>query len=298
MKNIRPETYGIPDLTSNVAITETEWTAGTYTTGTLRYVGINLYEVVADPSTADEPTVGAAKAVPTWILVGQINRWRMFNGALHQPTQQAGGPLSVTLQTKGVVNSVVALKCKALEAVVTVTDALEGEVYSNTVPLVDNDVVLDIYDYFFEPIALKSEFVLIDLPSYPNAEVAVSFDSGTDDTECGALVLGQQTTYGSTYLNFSLRDRFFSLRERNEFGAFLDTTTRPVAREATFDVFLSSQSVSRILSLVTDVRDIPTVFIGGEDENHSIVFGFPSEPEVDQLTKEHAKLTLTVLGQT
>ncbi|MBM1817157.1 hypothetical protein [Pseudosulfitobacter pseudonitzschiae] len=298
MKNINPELFGTADLTTNVAITETEWTAGTHSLGDQRYVGKDLYEVVADPNTTDEPTAGAVAVPPTWVLVGQINRWRMFNGALHQPTTQTGGPITVTLSSAGIINAVAALKCIATEVTVTVTDATDGEVYSNTISLVDNENILDIYDYFFAPIVLKGEFALFDLPPYAGAEIEITLDAGTSDTECGALVLGQQAVLGETYLSFSVRDRFFSLRERNAFGDFLDVTSRPVAREATFDVSIESRSAAQVLRLIQDRRDVPTVFVGGEDEEHSIVFGFPDEPEVTQLSKELTRLNLTILGQT
>ena len=298
MKNINPETFGVADLTSDVPITETEWAAGTYATGVQRYVGKDLYEVTATPDTTDEPTAGAAEAVPTWTLIGQINRWRMFNGALRSPTEQTAGPISVTLASSGIVDAVAGLNCIATEVTVTVTDATDGLVYDRTISLVDNDNVLDIYDYCFAPILLKSEFSLFDLPPYAGADIGVTLDGGSGDTRCGVLVAGQQTVLGGTYLNFTLRDRFFSLRERNTFGEFLDVTSRPVAREATFDVSIESRSVSQVLRNIMDRRDVPTVFVGGEDEEHSIVFGFPDEPEVEQLSKGLTRMILTVLGQT
>lgn len=297
MKNIRPASFDIADLVSNVPITETAWTAGTYTQGDQRYVGIDIYEVVA-ASTTDEPTAGAALETPSWILVGQINRWRMFNGALYQPTIRTGGPLEVTVTVDTLVNAVAVLKCDASTAVVTMTDATDGEVYNRTVQLVDNSNVQNAYDYFFAPLNRKREFVLLDLPPYAGADIEVTLDAGLSDTACGALVIGQQSRFGSTYLNFSLRDRFFSMRERNVFGDFLDVLSRPVAREASFDVLLNSTAVSQVLKLVSDRRDVPTVFIGGEDYEHSIVFGFPDEPETEQLSPDLARLKLTILGQT
>lgn len=305
MKNIRPAVIATDDLTSNVLITETEYAPGTFTAGHQAYVGINLYEVVA-PSTSEDPVEGAKTVNPdgtpktaSWILIGQINQWRMFNGALHEPTVQIGGPLAVAANVNSVCNAIAVLKCEASEAIVTVTDPTDGVVYDRTVMLDNNDAVIDLYDYFFEPIDRKTEFVLLDLPPYAGAEVSVTLRSGdTGDTACGALVLGLQSEFGSTSLNFTLRDRFFSRRERNAYGAFLDVLSRPVAREATFEVLLSSTAVSQVMKLVRERRDVPTVFIGGENYEHSIVFGFPDEPEVDQRTQKNSRLKLTILGQT
>ena len=106
MKMIAPASFGTSDLTSSVAITETEWTAGTYETGTLRYVGTDLYEVTADPDTDDEPTAGAAKDPATWVKIGKINRWKMFSGIIAEKTEQTGGPIEVEIEPGSVVNAV------------------------------------------------------------------------------------------------------------------------------------------------------------------------------------------------
>lgn len=299
MISIAPATIEVADLTSNVAITETAWTAGTYTKGTERYVGIDLYEVVADPSTDDEPTVGAAKDTPTWIKIGQINRWRMFNGALYQPTVQTGGPIEVEIEADGIINAVALLKCDAAEVMVTITDPSEGEVYSKTVQLVDNSGITNWYDWFFAPIKRKTEAVLLDLPAYAGVTVGVTISSGaTGDVSCGGLVIGRQTTIGETYLNYTIRNRYFSRRERSVFGDFIDILSRPMAREATFDVFLSTPLIAGAMKSIDDRRDLPTVYVGGEAYDQTIVFGFPDEPEVEQLSAEAAKLKLTILGLT
>jgi len=67
----------MPDATAG----EIEWTADTYPTGTRRIMSSTrlLYEVVAVPHTNDQPDVGAAKAVPTWVVVSYVNRYKMFD---------------------------------------------------------------------------------------------------------------------------------------------------------------------------------------------------------------------------
>lgn len=298
MISIAPATIEVADLTSNVAITETEWTAGTYTLGTERYVGIDLYRV-ATASTDDEPTAGVLEDPPTWTKIGQINRWRMFNGALYQPTVQTGGPIEVEIEADGIINGVAVLNCDAAEVTVTITDPVEGEVYSKTISLIDNSGITNWYDWFFAPIVRKTEAVFLDLPAYAGVTVGVEISSGaTGDVSCGGLVIGQQSNIGQTYLNFNIRNRYFSRRERNIFGDFIDVLSRPVAREATFDVSVPSAMVSGALKKIDDRRDLPTVYVGGEDYDQSIVFGFPDEPEVNQLSAELARLKLTVLGIT
>ncbi len=296
---ITPAVFGIGDLTSNVSITETEWTAGTHALGDQLYVGVDIYEVTASPDTTDEPTAGAAKSTPTWVLIGQINQWRMFNNVLHQSTQQTGGPITVDIGVATVVNAIAVLKCNAATATVVVTDPVEGEVYRKVVSLIDNSMISDWYAWFFNPIKRNTEFVLIDLPAYAGATISLTLDAGaTIDTSCGGFIIGSQTTLGSTELEYDVRSRFFSRRERTIYGDFLNLIGRPAAREASFDVWMNSDRVAGALTLLESRDVLPTVFIGGEEYEQSIVFGFPDEPEAQQITTLYSKMKLTVLGIT
>lgn len=299
MKSITPATFDTADLTSNVALSETAWTAGTYTTGTQRQVGIDLYEVAASPNTSDSPTVGAAATPQTWVKIGQVNRWRMFNGAIHQQTVKTGGPMTVTIDYTGIVNAVAALNVAATEAEITITDPIEGVVYNRVVSLIDDSLITDWYGWFFGGIKQYPEFVLTDLPSYSDATITLTLSAGdTGDVACGAFVFGEQREIGVTARSFTLRNRYFSRRERSVWGDFLDVLSRPMAREATFQVLLESDNVSSILDLIGDRRDLPTVYIGADNYRHSVVFGFPDEPEVTPFTNRLSLLNLTILGQT
>lgn len=298
MKIIKPANVLPANLTSNVPITETEWTAGTYTLGQQRYVGVDIYEVVA-ASTTDEPTAGAALSTPSWILVGQINRWRMFNGALYQQTEQTGGPITVTVDVTERVNAIAVLNCVGVQAVVTMRDPDDNIVYTKTVSLVDNSQITNWYEWFFGGQTRFPDFVLTDLPTYAGATITLELSSGASgDVACGAFVLGDQQEIGKTLLNYTVRNRFFSRRERSVYGAFLDLLKRPTAREGAFQVLMQSRNVPRVLKLLSDREILPTVYIGGENYRQSILFGFPDEPEIEQISSDLSMLSITILGQT
>ena len=297
MKIIQPATIEPADVTSNVAITETAWTAGTYTLGQQRYVGVDLYEVAAS-STTDEPTAGAALDPPSWVIIGQVNKWRMFNGALYQQTMQTAGPIQVSVEFAERVNAIAVLNCLAAQAVVTMRDAEGNVVYENTVSLIDNSLITNWFQWFFGSRARFPDFVLMDLPTYAGGTVTIELSSGANDVACGALVLGDQISLGSTGLNYTVRNRFFSRRERSIYGAFLDLLKRPVAREGTFNVLMDTKTVPRILKLLSDREILPTIYVGDEGYRQSILFGFPDEPEVAQITQGKAMMNLTILGQT
>lgn len=88
MNIIIPETIGISDMTSSIAIDadsseygalwQGEWSAGTYALGDVVYKGIELYESLIASNSAD-PEVGEIADPPSWLNLGYINRWRMFD---------------------------------------------------------------------------------------------------------------------------------------------------------------------------------------------------------------------------
>ena len=192
MRIITPLPVTPSNLTaSNVAITETAWTAGTYTTGTQRYEGVTLYEVVASPSTTDQPSVGAAKDVPTWKVVGAINRYKMFDNVISSQSTRSG-TIVVTIDPNQVVNAAAFFGLVGNTVNVVMTDPVEGVVYNQTKTLQDNILITDWYAYFFEGIYQLTDAVFTDLPSYLNATITATIDAGASSAACGEMVIGRQ----------------------------------------------------------------------------------------------------------
>ena len=273
MKIIPPITVTPALLTAtNVTITETAWTAGTYTTGARRYVGNDLYEVVASPSTADEPTLGAAKPVPTWLLVGKINRFKMFDFRIGDATTRTG-TIAVTITPGQVVNAVAAFEIVANTVLVTMTDPIEGEVYSRTITLLDNPEVLDWYGYFFAPIRRASEFVLTDLPSYGTAAVALTFDNAAAVSSVGELVLGAQRSLGVSLIDVTIGIEDFSRKERDEFGN-IEIVERRFAKTMDLGVFVENSRVSQTALVLAESRAKPAVYVADEAKLETLILGF------------------------
>lgn len=274
MKIIPPMTVTPAILTSNVAITETEWTAGTYNLGTERYVGTTLYEVVADPSTTDEPTAGAAKAIPTWIVVGSINRFKMFDFRIGDATEQTGGAIEVTVDTTGLlVNAVALFEIVGTSVQVVVTDATEGVVYDETRSLDDYTGINNWYQYFFAPYNRATEIIFSNLPAYAGTDITITVDAGTSDTAVGEVAMGTQKTLGLTLQNFEFGIEDFSRKERDQFGNFT-IVERRFAKIANYDVFLENNEVNAAFRTLSSVRATPVVYIGNEDMPETVVLGF------------------------
>lgn len=280
---------------SNVAITETEWTAGTYATGTRRYVGTDLYEVVASPSTADSPTAGVIAAPPTWIKVGKINRYRMFDFTIGEATTRASN-ITVTITPGQIVNALAAFDVGAAGVTVTMTDPVDGVVYSRSLSLVNNLNVSDWYAYFFEPVDRVSEFALTDLPTYGSAAIQLVFTaSGT--VSIGELVLGAQRNLGVTVQGITVGIEDFSRKERDDFGNII-VVERRFAKLLNADVFVENSEINATLRSLTAVRAKPAVYVGAVDRAETIILGFFRDFSVLRTGPVTSEMTIEIEGLT
>jgi hypothetical protein len=278
MQIIKPETVTNAYLTSNVAITETLWTAGTYTIGQQRYyqpsgaVFPYLYEVTV-ASTTDRPDLGAALTpTPSWKNIGAINKWKMFDGKANAQTTKAT-PLDVTVQMPYVINSLSVLNVEAATLQVTVTDSIEGQVYNRQMSLLDNSAVTDWYTFFFLPYTQLFDVVLNDLPAYSNAAIRLQLTSASGDVKCGEFALGNIRTVGETSFGSSVGILDFSKKQADEQGNFY-IEQRTYSKRGTFDVTIDTSAVDTTHRFMTSLRAVPCVFVGSENFGSTIIYGF------------------------
>lgn len=295
MKVLPPFGVTPENLTSNVAITETEWTAGTYSTGDLRYVGTKLYEVVADPSTSDEPTVGAAKPVPTWIAVGSINRFKMFDFAIGDATISSGDIVVTINSGSNLINGVALFEVVGSTVRVVVTDETEGVVYDRTKSLQDFTGINNYYQYFFAPYNNDNSAVFVDLPAYVGADIEVTVSSGGGATQVGEMVVGTLKTIGVTLINFSFGIEDFSRKERDDFGKFRITEKR-FAKLSEYDVVLLNNQNNAAFKALANLRATPAVYIGAENFPETITFGFYKDFSCLRTGPSTSEMTLEIEG--
>lgn len=295
MRLIREEVVTPATLTSNVPITETEWTPGTYATGDQRYVGTDLYEVTASPSTADDPITGEAKEPKTWVKIGKINRWRMFSEFVAEQTVHPS-PLVVEIATLPKANAVALFGVSAGNVeVVAYSGGTETARVSK--PLTNVFEVTNWYEYFFQPIERVEEGVILDLPSYGTDRLVITLTADGTPVALGKLVVGEAVKLGTTSLNFGAGIDDFSRKERDEFGGY-QIVERRFARRAAFTVFIPAGKVPSVLRHLAAVRARPTVYIGDPDTPESIVIGFYKEAWTTRETRGLSQMTLEIEGLT
>ena len=280
---------------SDVPITETEWTAGTYNIGQQRYVGTTLYEVVVS-STSDEPTDGAAKPEPTWVRIGAINRFRMFDLVVGAPTVNAG-QIEVELTLGVIVNAVAFFGLQGLEVRVELEDPVDGVVYDRTVGLIDNSGVINWFEYFFRDIQKLTDLSLSDLPGYGAATFKVTIDAGAGTAECGELALGRQTHIGVANLGSRIGIEDFSRKERDAFGGF-EVVERAFARRGEFSVSVENATVDFVSRTLSRLRATPAVWVADEGRQATLIYGYVRDWNITYIAPTLADLSLEIEGLT
>lgn len=262
-----------PDTTQTPA--EALWVAGTYAKGIQKTEANYIYEVVADPSTADQPSVGAAKAVPTWIKLRADNRWRMFDGSVGSQTVKTG-TLVVELQPGSVINSVALLNLKGRTALVEMLDGA-AVVFSRLYSLTDAGVT-NWYDYFFAPIGTVSDVVVTDMPAYGNAKLRITIDAGLSQAAIGELVIGSLLEIGCAKYGAQVGTTSFSKKERNTFGDFV-IVKRSNSKRGSWDFTFPTPRLAMLNRVFADLDAIPVVWIGSPlpDYEGTIIYGFYRE---------------------
>ena len=293
MQVIIPTTLSPSDVTSNVTITETIWSAGTYNTGVERYKGTTLYRVIASPSTSDDPTVGVLADPPTWESLGAINQWAMFDGVVGTQTSRAT-PIDVTINNAAVINAIAVLNMSAERILVTVTDSIDGEVYRNEVELADIGVP-DWWEWFFLPYEYIQDISFTDLPAYSAADINVVLTLTGGTAKCGECIVGMAQTLGTTQYGTTVGLLDYSKKTTDDFGNFI-VQDRAFSKRVDFDVIIETSQVSFLQKLFARYRSVPLLWIGDDTIEATIIYGFYRNFAVVLSNPSLSALNITVEG--
>jgi hypothetical protein len=250
------------------------WSAtATYAVAARVLLSHKIYEALAAVPAGVKPgeevvtTASPAKGQ----LIGADNRWRMFDDKIESLTTNVG-TISVTIRPGAVVNSIAMFNVAGKSVTVKVVDPYDGQVYSEKVALVDAGVS-NWYDYFFLPVTVKTDFVLLDLPAYGSADIVVTVDAGAGQAAAGHIVLGMQQEIGVALYGSSVGINDYSRKSIDDFGN-TELIRRSYSNRAEFDVSLYTSEVGRIRRLLAELRATLLVWIGEESYEATILFGY------------------------
>lgn len=298
MKIIRPVTVTDSVLdASNIAENDyPQWAVGTtYAIGAKVIVlsTHRIYESLINSNLGNNPTTDDGTK---WLNIGATNRWRAFDKTI---TDQATNTTTITysFDPQSLVNSIAFFNLEATSVDVTVTDAVDGVVYDETVSLVDNGAVENWWSYFFEPIVRKTEIVLFDLPNYVSAIVDVSINAPTGDTaKVGQIVFGNQKTLGLTTYGTTVGIQDYSTKDTDAFGNVI-ITERRFAQTVEYDVKLVTSTVRDVQKTLAGFRATPLVYSGTDTgEFGDLVYGYYRNFGINISTPSLSDATIEVEG--
>ena len=230
-----------------------------------------------------------------WSTISYTNRYKMFDNIISNSSSRIGG-IEFKLTPNQAIDSIVFLNVNAATVRVVMTDPVLGVVYDKTQILSGIDGVTDYFSYFFAPVgANKNTALFLDLPSYPTANVTVYISSGTALVEVGEVVYGIKKVVGRTNYGTSIGIKSYSRKEFDEFGN-VTVVKRKNSKYCEYDIDIDNYMLSDIQRFFSDIDSVPCVFIGNEDLEELIVYGFYSDFKATISFPTVSKCTLRVEG--
>ncbi|WP_438282303.1 hypothetical protein [Pseudomonas alabamensis] len=212
---------------------------------------------------------------PTWLDLGPTNRWRMFDDKIGTETTNPES-IDLTITPGRAVDSLAFFGLDAASIYVRVVDPYQGIVYESNVSPVSTDGINDWYDYFFSPVEVNEDFVLLGLPagSYGSVEIRIAKPGGV--AKVGALIVGKAAVLGEALYGTSVGINDYSRKERDDFGNMI-IVERGYSKRAEFDVLVQTSMVSQVQRLLSKYRAKPIVWIGEASFQSTILYGFYKE---------------------
>ncbi len=278
MQIIKPVTVTNTILTSSNVLEDdhAEWVTGTHyetgerviVTGTTHKV----YESLVNNNLGNNPVTDDGT---NWLTLGATNRWKAFDQKISDPVINTTTITYTLTDANTNITSVALFGLSGLTANVTVTDAVDGVVYNNTISLTDNRNIDDWYTYFFEEQVQKEQALFLNIPPYLGSSVVVTVTAATGtDAQLGQLVLGFLTGIGATAYGTAISIEDFSRKETDAFGNFI-VVERAFAQLVDYDVQFETANARRIQRTLAELRATPVVYIGSEDTSYgTTVYGF------------------------
>lgn len=256
-----------------------------------------IWESVQPANHNHDPTTDTTNA--WWIKFSATNRWRAFDGQLQPPTSYAGD-ITYTIALNADIDSVAMFGLVGATARIQVerpvwspadifpnagfwagpfSNAPATSVidYDQTTQLAGDRIINGWWDYFFAPFSIQPSLVQNDIPGFLGSKLTVTI-SGSGTQSVGEIIIGVNTRLGDTLVDTALGFRDFSVKERNEWGAW-QVVKRGYSKTVEYRFSLTRDDVGRVYRAITRNRARMCVFSAGPgtDNLETTVLGFINE---------------------
>lgn len=232
-----------------------------------------------------------------WLPKLATNRWRMFDSANETQTEDANEIEVVIDATGGTVDSYAFLNMDADEVQVVIESPIDGVIYDETFPLIDNSGVVDMLTYLTEPFKIRTDLTLLRLAIYPNTTTTVTWRKPGGTVKVGNFIPGLGAELGTTLLGLGLGLLDFSRKEKDAFGRTI-IVERSFARRPRYPVLVANSRLDAIYNDLAKLRATPLVWIGDTRYGATITYGFMRDLSLAIEYFTHSMMTLEIEGLT
>ena len=281
MKIIAPFDLTASMLTSStVAETDyAEWAAGTaYSVGqqVMRLTTHKNYEALT-ANTGKTPESNPAD----WLDLGATNRWAMFDQKVGTSTS-ATTSMTDDFAVGQVVQAIGFMELSNVKSItVTVTDSVDGVDYNQTKTLASTLFASNWWHYFFDPEQRRTSVFFSDFPSYRDASLSITFTGDTGvPIGCGVCMIGRYYEFADAVrIGASVGIQDYSRKEVDDFGNY-EIVERAFAKRANWNVLVDRAKLDLLFNTLAGLRARPALYIGGELEDATAIYGFPKDYDV------------------
>jgi hypothetical protein len=281
--NPSADTFNVAATLGGTAIATTSAGSGTHTCADSTNIGNN-------PLTS--PTY--------WLDCGNTNRWCVFDNKVQSQTT-ATSTLSFTISAASYVDTVALLNLAGSTARVQVKHAADGVVYDQTINITtDAEPVIDWWTYFLNGFRYQKDILFTGIPLYANTTITVTV-SGAGTVAVGTAVYGQAIDISCTGKGVEHGAKVgitdYSVKTTDAFGNYI-ITERAFAKRANYTVYIDNTDIDYVDNLLSDVRAVPTLYIGGSKYAAMIIYGYYKTWEIDISYPDVSVCTIEIDGLT
>lgn len=258
-----------------------------------------VFESLAGGNQGNYPPLDILEAVPKWVEISATNRWKAFDTSVGTLTENADS-ITYTIVPGVIFDSIAFLNLTAQTLRITLTDTVDGVVYDETVNLLDMIPTgtipeMDWYAYFFSNIMQTTEVARPGISLYLNTtvDITITYTGGT--AKVGGIILGTQMTLGNTAYSPSVGIRDYSTKGTDDFGN-PQIVERAYANKGSFDIIIPTASISYVKNVLASYRATLLLWIGADDYDSTIIFGFFKEFNIVITHGAYAECSIEVEG--
>lgn len=250
-------------------------------------VSVDVFTVSATPGGAAINFTGAQSGVHTakasnnvgkaapdttyWNPKGYTNRYKMLDEFNNTQTTNPDSIL-LTLAPGQVVQGVYCGNLEATEVVITMTDPIEGVVFTATESLVVADSGSSFFRWFFNALRRKTYFVSVQMPVYYSATVTIEIKNPGGVAKCGMCVVGRLLDVGLSQVGLGTDIKDYSSTTFN-FDGTSKSVLRGYSKRMNIDVDLDNQLIDSVQENLARLRGTSVVWVGATMYGSAILFG-------------------------